>query len=110
MSETNEKDLDKFVDDIYTGLETTVYELQRTLPEEVDGLSTKQLRRALKNVIAYPEIDTEDANKLTDREKRFNAAMMALRQAGVQLEIKAIGELQREHDLKQKEKEENQNG
>ena len=100
LSKEDEKKVDDLAKDIYRGLEYTVNELQQILPSEVDGLSTKQLRRALKAIILYPELPDEMADSMAEREQKFNAQMMALRQAGVQLEIRAIGELQREHDRK----------
>ena len=99
----NIENKEELAENIYRGLEMTVEELQRTLPNDVDGLSTKQLRRALKAVIAYPMVPEDLASAMSEREQRFSAGMLALRQAGVQLEIKAIGELQREYDLKQQE-------
>jgi hypothetical protein len=97
-----EEKVSKLAENIYRGLELTVEELQSTLPDEVDGLSAKQLRRALKAVINYPDLDDE-GSKLTEREQRFLASMFALHTSKVQLEIKVIGELQREYDKKQQE-------
>ena len=97
-----EEKVSELADNIYRGLELTVNDLQSKLPDEVDGLSAKQLRRALKAVINYPEIDG-DGNKLTEREQRFLASMFALHTSKVQLEIRVIGQLQKEYDLKQQE-------
>jgi len=100
LSDADEKKVDELASNIYKGLEYTVVELQGKLPDEVDNLSTKQLRRALKAVIMYPDIPDEVADAMSESEKKFNASMLALHQAGVQLEIRAIGQLQREHDRK----------
>jgi hypothetical protein len=99
----DESKVDELASNMYKGLELTVVDLQDKLPLEVDGLSTKQLRRALKAVILYPEVPDHLADSMSDREKRFSASMLALHQAGVQLEIRAIGNLQREHDRKIRE-------
>jgi len=103
LDPTEEKKVEELTGNIYRGLELTVTELQNKLPDAVDGLSTKQLRRALKAVILYPEVPEDLAASMSDREQRFSASMLALHQAGVQLEIRAIGQLQREHDMKQAE-------
>ena len=100
LSAEDEKKVDELSSNIYKGLEFTVTDLQSKLPEEVDGLSTKQLRRALKAVILYPEVPDELADAMAEREKKFSASMLALHQASVQLEIRAIGQLQAEHDRK----------
>jgi hypothetical protein len=100
LDPTEETKVDNLVDDIYTGLERTVTSLQKELPDTVDALSAKQLRRALKAVISYPDIDPDDASNMSEAEQLFNAKLLALHQASVQLEIRAIGELQRQHDLK----------
>lgn len=104
MSKTEEEKIDRTVEDIFKGLELTVKELQSKLPDEVDAMSTKQLRRALKAVILYPNVDDSVTGNMTPREQKFMASMLALHQAGVQLEIKVIGELQEEYDQKQKNK------
>ena len=106
----DEKKIDELAGNIYRGLELTVTELQKSLPDVVDNLSGKQLRRALKAVISYPEICVEDAKVMTEAEQRFNAGMLALHQASVQLEIKSIGELQKEYDIKQAKAEGESNG
>jgi len=103
MENVDEEKVDNLVQNIYDGLEITVKELQKTLPDQVDGMTVKQLRRSLKAVINYPEIDEDSVKVMAEREQRFTASMLALRQAGVQLEIKAIGELQRAHDEKQRQ-------
>ncbi len=100
LSAEDEKKVDELASNMYKGLEYTVTDLQEKLPNDVDGLSTKQLRRALKAVILYPEVPDHLADSMSEREKKFSASMLALHQAGVQLEIRAIGHLQREHDRK----------
>jgi len=103
LEPSEEVKVSELASNIYRGLETTILELQKKLPSDVDGMSTKQLRRALKAVINYPEVEEESAKVMTEREQKFVASMFALHQASVQLEIKAIGEMQREYDLKQQE-------
>tara|TARA_R110000851_G_scaffold29641_1_gene81419 strand:+ start:42 stop:359 length:318 start_codon:yes stop_codon:yes gene_type:complete len=101
MSNEEEKKIDETVENIYRGLELTVTDLQSKLPEQVDSMNVKQLRRALKAVILYPEVPDDLADKMSEREQRFSASMLALHQSTVQLEIKAIGELQRDYHNKQ---------
>ncbi len=102
----DEEKITTTVNDIYQGLEVTVKELQDTLPDEVDNFSANQLRRALKGVIKYQDFTKEELMGMTEREQKFSAAMMALHQATVQLEIKVIGELQKDFDMKQQQGEE----
>jgi len=102
--EVDEKAVDNLAENIYRGLELTVEDLQAKLPDQVDGMGANALRRVLKAVISYPEVDDKSVGSLTEREQKFMASMFALHQASVQLEIKAIGELQREYDLKQQKK------
>lgn len=106
LDPTEEAKVDNLAANIYEGLERTVTELQSNLPDEVDAMTTKQLRRALKAVIGYPDVDEAEVKKMAPREQKFTASMMALHQASVQLEIKVIGELQREHDRKQQQENE----
>lgn len=102
MSEpTNEEAVDNLAEKIFEGLELTVTELQASLPDQVSGMGANALRRVLKAVIMYPEMEEDNLSSLTEKEQRFMASMMALHQAGVQLEIRAIGELQREYEQKQ---------
>lgn len=100
MNPEEEKKIDALTDDIYRGLELTVTRLQEELPDTVDALSAKQLRRALKAVISYPSISEDNAKSMSEAEQKFNASMIALHQAGVQLEIRMIGQLQQERDNK----------
>jgi len=106
LDPTEEAKVDNLAANIYEGLERTVVELQRTLPSTVDNMSGKQLRRALKAIISYPDINPDDAKNMSDSEQRFHASMLALHHSSVQLEIKVIGELQREHDNRQQQEKE----
>jgi hypothetical protein len=97
---SDEKKIDNLAERMYDGLEKTVQDLQASLPLVVDELSSKQLRRALKAVISYPEIETENARSMSEKEQKFNAGLIALHQASVHLEIRVLGQLQQEHDRK----------
>lgn len=92
------------VDDVYNnmleGLEVGIKDLQGRLTEQTDALSQKQLRRCLKALINYPEAD-QTAN--TERELKFITGLYTLHQMQVQLEIQAIGQLQKEMEEKEQE-------
>ena len=70
-------------EDLVNGLATTLETLGPKLTTDVDGLSTKQLRRVLKQTIAFIT-RLEDATKesdLGDREKQFLGEMIAIIEA-----------------------------
>lgn len=85
------------VNNIVKGLETTLTELQPKLHEQVDGLSTKQLRRALKASINYITTKQDDtkAESLVEAEREFLGGMFAAIESGVQYSLHIISEIQR---------------
>lgn len=98
--------------DIVQGIERTLGQLGETLPNQVDGLSQKQLRRAFKAVISYiykKEDYLTEAEALSDREKRFIGGMFSLVEAGTQYSMHIISELHQEHLKEQQKKKEEEN-
>ena len=95
--EPTEAEIENTYQNIMKGLELSVTQLQAKLDDQVDGLSTKELRRALKAVVNYPATPTNltAANK---REQEVIAGLFSLHQMQVQLEIQVIGELQKERE------------
>lgn len=85
------------------GLEMTLRELQERLHDQVDGLTTKQLRRALKASVNYitTRSDDTDAQALKKDEQEFIGGMFAAVETGVQYAIHVIGELQSEQNKEQ---------
>lgn len=80
------------------GLEMTLNELQPKLDEQVDGLSTKQLRRALKATISYVTTrdDERDSGALKPEENEFIGGLFAAYETSVQYAIHIIGQLQKQ--------------
>lgn len=78
------------------GLEMTLGDLQPRLHDQIDGLSTKQLRRALKASVNYitTRTDDTDAKALPESEREFLGGMFAAIETSVQYAINVIGELQ----------------
>jgi len=95
------------VHNIVKGLETTLTELQPKLHDQVDGLSTKQLRRALKATINYvtTKKDDTEATALAEAEKQFIGGMFAAVESGIQYSLHVISEIQREEIQKQNDAE-----
>ncbi len=91
------------------GLEMTLNELQPKLDAQVDGLSTKQLRRALKATISYVTTreDDRDASALKPEENEFIGGLFAAIESGVQYSIHIIGEMQRQQQDAEKAQGEN---
>lgn len=98
---------DEQVKNLVKGLETTLTELKSKLHDQVDGLTTKQLRRALKASINYitTKQDDTDATALVEEEKEFIGGMFAAIESGVQYSLHIISELQREAIQKQNDEE-----
>lgn len=98
---------DEQVKNIVKGLETTLTELKPRLHDQVDGLTTKQLRRALKASINYitTKADDTDAAALGEAEKEFLGGMFAAVETGVQYSLHIISEIQREEIQKQNDAE-----
>jgi len=95
------------VDNIIRGLETTLTELQPKLYDQVDGLSTKQLRRALKasiNYITAMEDDTK-AESLVETERQFLGGMFAAIQSAKEYHLNIISKLSQEYIDKQNDAE-----
>lgn len=82
------------------GLKMTLNELQSRLHDQADGLSTKQLRRALKASVNYitTRTDDTDAKALPESEREFLGGMFAAIETSVQYAINVIGELQYKQD------------
>ena len=95
------------VENIVKGLETTLTDLQPKLHDQVDGLSTKQLRRALKATINYITTKTDDtaAGSLSEAECEFLGGMFASVETGVQYSLHIISEIQRAEIQKQNDAE-----
>ena len=92
---------DKTVDEIYSdlldGLEIGIKDRQRLLASQVDGLTYKQIKRVLKDIINYPQ-DNPTLKDRSAREQEFIASMVSLHEMQVQLEIQAIAQLQEEYE------------
>lgn len=82
--------------DLMQGLEITITEMQDRLRDQVDGLSTKQLRRALLAHINYP--DTPEIDDLTLREQKFLSGLILLHQNRVPYEIQILADIQKEQE------------
>jgi len=107
MSDKTEEKIEDLAEKIVEGLEITLNQFGDVLPEQVDGLTPKQQRRALKAVIGYlhkkdPNVDLK---ALTEREQKFLGGLFNLAEAAVQYSIYALGEAQKEYDEKQAAKE-----
>ena len=92
------------MEQVVQGLETTLGELGPALLGQVDGLTQKQLKRALKAVVNYiyrKEDDTQ-VSGISDREKRFLGGMFALVETGVQYSLHILSQLEKERQLSQK--------
>jgi len=103
--ETDEEKIDKLAGGIVEGIERTLKTLGEQLPEQVDAMTSKQLRRALNATINYiykkdPEVDLK---ALSEREQKFLGSMFSLVEAGASYTMHVLGELQQEYDKKQKE-------
>lgn len=109
MSNIDEEKVEKLAGSIVEGIERTLNELGSTMPDQVDALSQKQLRRALKATINYiykkdPELQIDD---LGAREQKFLGSMFSLVEAGAGYTMHILGELQQEQDKKRREEESN---
>jgi hypothetical protein len=105
MSNVDEEKVEKLAGSIVEGIERTLEELGSTMPDQVDALSQKQLRRALKATINYiykkdPELQIDD---LGVREQKFLGSMFSLVEAGAGYTMHILGELQQEQDKKKRE-------
>lgn len=103
----NEISRDEQVKNIVKGLETTLTELKPRLTEQVDGMTTKQLRRALKASINFitTKTDDTDVNALGESEKEFLGGIFAAVEARVHYSLHIISEIQREEIQKQNDAE-----
>lgn len=84
------------------GLEMSLEKLGSEMLDEVDGLSTKQLRRALKASVEYiykRKVETSKADSLSDREKRFMGSLGAIIDMGFVYQQHILKEIQQERAL-----------
>jgi hypothetical protein len=101
----SEEKIDKLTENIVEGVERTLNELGTKLPDQIDAMSPKQLRRALKATVNYiykkdPDVDLKTMAK---REQDFLGGMFSLVEAGASYTMHILGELQREQDNKARE-------
>jgi hypothetical protein len=98
--------IEKMQGNIVENIERVLSQLGESLPEQVDGLSQKQLRRALKATInyVYKKEDDTVTDSLSDREKKFIGGMITLVEAGTQYSMHIISELHQQQ-LEQQAKE-----
>lgn len=81
------------------GLEMSLEKLGSEMLDEVDGLSTKQMRRALKASVEYiykRKVETSKADSLSDREKRFMGSLAAIIDMGFVYQQHILKEIQEE--------------
>ncbi len=102
LDPVSEEKVEKLAENILEGVERTLQDLGSKLPEQVDAMSSKQLRRALKATINYiykkdPDVDLK---ALAEREQKFLGSMFTLVEAGASYTMHILGELQREQDEK----------
>ena len=101
---TDEQKIENLTQNIVEGVERVLGEFGESLPPQIDGMSTKQLRRALKATVNYiykkdPDVDLKS---LSEREQKFLGGMFNLVEAGASYTMHILGELQREQDEKAK--------
>lgn len=111
MSEQlTKEEVEQMSKDIVRGLERTLGDLGPKLVDQVDNLSTKQLRRALKASInfIYKADDKIDESALKQEELRFIGEMFALIETGKQYTLNIIAELQKEREERERQGEENE--
>ena len=88
------------------GLEMSLEKLGSEMVEQVDGLSSKQLRRALKASVEYiykRKVETSKADSLTDREKKFIGGLAAIIDMGFVYQQHILKEIQEEQANQQGE-------
>lgn len=103
MSEENKDIQEEGFEALKVGLETTLHRLGSTLPEDIDGASTKGLRRALKTLVEYmyTRQPSLDFNSLTKREARFIGELITLHETATQYTIQTIAEIQKEQQTQE---------
>lgn len=102
LDQKSEEKIDKLAENIVEGVERVLNELGNKLPDQIDAMSPKQLRRALKATVNYiykkdPDIDLK---ALAQREQEFLGGMFNLVEAGASYTMHILGELQKEQDEK----------
>jgi hypothetical protein len=105
LDQKSEEKIDKLTENIVEGVERTLNELGTKLPNQIDAMSPKQLRRALKATVNYiykkdPDVDLTSMAK---REQDFLGGMFSLVEAGASYTMHILGELQRDQDNKARE-------
>jgi len=100
IEKTEQEKIEELSGNIVLGLERTLGELGPKLADQVDGLTTKQLRRALKATINYvaTKTDQTDAAALKQEEQKFIGGMFALVESGVNYSLHILAELQKERE------------
>ncbi len=85
-------------EDVVRGLETTLEELEPVLKDQIDGMSTKQLRRALDAAITFiaKAKDERDMGALGHQEQRFIGGLITLIESSRQYYLHIIGQIQKE--------------
>jgi hypothetical protein len=103
IEEPTDDHINSMADNIVLGLERTLEDLGEKLPLEVDGMSAKQLRRAMKALIGYTatRADISDIKTLTERERKFLAGLMALQESSINYTIHILGQVQQAQDAKE---------
>lgn len=83
---------------IIEGLELSLQRLGPELLDQVDGMTQKQLRRALKSTIKYIYMkeDDTDLTAVSKREQKFIGGMISIVETGVQYSLHIISQLQKE--------------
>lgn len=83
-------------EDLQKGMELGVGDLTAKLNAGIEDLGKGEMERALFSIINYPD----PVKVYHKREEAFIKNLVALHGLHLQLEIQAVGELQREHDNK----------
>ncbi len=99
MSKDNEGyTVEQAYEDLQKGIELGIGDLTEKLNSSIKELSKGEMQRALESIINYPE----GIKVYHKREEAFIKNLVALHGLHIQAQIQAIGELQQEHDLKNK--------
>lgn len=106
-----DEDLEITEENVIRGIETTLQELPPRLFDNIDNMSTKQLRRALRGTINYLATKTDDTEMeaLKPVEQQFIGSMHMLAEMSIQYSIHILREHYKEQAEKEQQEQENEN-
>lgn len=92
------------VEDVIRGLETTLEELYPVLMEQIDDMSTKQLRRAFKSTLTFiaQAKDETEVGGLGQKEQMYLGGLITLVEVSRQYYLHIIKQIQQENAAKAK--------